>query len=316
MALFNRTETPLSIDLPKGAADQPSWMRVGGIAIVGFVIGVAWPKIMGVRLGPNGPGESAANRAAAASSGADAKGASGEAPAAVHAAPNTPALPGEAGTAAPATAGSGVDVSVKNGVLISCKTEDGATLKGRACGTVLFDAIAHPRIQRLSQCPAARGAEGKLAVTFNLDFRTNRPTFGVGKATTVANPDALVACLKSAFESVSLSAVGHEHPMYAVLYTATFSSSSRGGSPASANQGVAPAIPAIAAVTPASDDPTAELVWEVTLVRDQPKNGQIVGRLLRGTKVRLGAAQNGWYPVRYGKEFQSEGFIYRAAIGR
>ncbi|MEO6577222.1 MAG: SH3 domain-containing protein, partial [Polyangiaceae bacterium] len=54
-----KADAPLILDLPKPAADQPSWMKVGAIAAIGFVIGVAWPKLTGVRLGPAAPGESA-----------------------------------------------------------------------------------------------------------------------------------------------------------------------------------------------------------------------------------------------------------------
>jgi hypothetical protein len=279
-------------------------MRIGGIAVVGFVIGIAWPKVMGVKLGPNAPQETAAaTTAPAASAGAP------EQPAA----PATPAAAAVSANPVPAAAAGAAmaDVAVKNGVLISCRTEDGATLKGRACGSVNFDGIAHPRIKRLAQCPAARGVEGRLGVTFNLDFRTNRATFVAGKSSTAQNADALLACLKPAFETVSLSAVDHEHPKYAVLYNVTFSAAS--GTTAAAKPTPAEAAPAAVA---AADDATAQIVWEVAIVRDQPRTGQITGRLPRGSKVKLGPAKDSWYPIKFGESFGSEGWIYRAAIGR
>jgi uncharacterized protein YgiM (DUF1202 family) len=41
-----------------------------------------------------------------------------------------------------------------------------------------------------------------------------------------------------------------------------------------------------------------------------------VARLQRGTKVKVGAGQDGWYRVQYGSDFTSEGWVYRGAIGK
>jgi hypothetical protein len=60
----------------------------------------------------------------------------------------------------------------------------------------------------------------------------------------------------------------------------------------------------------------SQVVWEVAIVRDTPKTGQVVGRLQRGTKVRVGVMQDGWYRVRYGSGFTSEGWVYRGSIGK
>jgi hypothetical protein len=46
---------PPAVEAPAGAADTPSWTRVGVIAAIGFVVGVAWPRLAGVRLGPSLP---------------------------------------------------------------------------------------------------------------------------------------------------------------------------------------------------------------------------------------------------------------------
>jgi hypothetical protein len=43
------------VEMPSLAADTPSWTRVGIIAVIGFVAGVAWPRLAGVRLGPSLP---------------------------------------------------------------------------------------------------------------------------------------------------------------------------------------------------------------------------------------------------------------------
>ena len=53
--VFRKADGPLSVQIPRPAADRPSWSRVGVIAAVGFIVGVAWPRLAGVRLGPSVP---------------------------------------------------------------------------------------------------------------------------------------------------------------------------------------------------------------------------------------------------------------------
>jgi hypothetical protein len=52
------------------------------------------------------------------------------------------------------------------------------------------------------------------------------------------------------------------------------------------------------------------------LVRDVPKTGAVVARLPRGTKVKIGVIKDGWYAVKFGDGFASDGFVYRGALGR
>ena len=70
------------------------------------------------------------------------------------------------------------------------------------------------------------------------------------------------------------------------------------------------AAPAAVGETP------AQVVWETALVRDAPRSGQIVARLQRGTKLKLGTAKDGWYPIKFGSDFASDGWVYRGAIGK
>jgi hypothetical protein len=43
------------VEVPSSASDAPSWARVGIVAALGFIVGVAWPRLAGVRLGPGLP---------------------------------------------------------------------------------------------------------------------------------------------------------------------------------------------------------------------------------------------------------------------
>jgi hypothetical protein len=160
------------VDAPSPAADNPSWTRVGVIAAIGFVVGVAWPRLAGVRLGPSLPDETASPIATASAS---------------------------------ATA------------------------------------------------PAPEASS-------------------VGAAAAVQNPPPSAAVPTS--EPSATSA-----PSAAVLKA-------------------------------------AQVEWEVALIRDSPKSGKVVARLPRGSQVRVGPVKDGWYPVTYGSDYSSEGWVYRGAIGR
>jgi hypothetical protein len=198
-------------------------------------------------------------------------------------------------------------VLAQKGVVMSCKTTDGESLKGAGnCGTLSgFDALVQPRVKRLAYCPGAQGISGKMSVYFTLDFVRNKISIGYGKVT-IPNKDTLEGCLRMSFDSVSLNAVAHDNPLYGVYYGVTFTP----------RDSVAAATPAPVATEPDAPAATAQVAWEVAIVRDAPRTGQVVARLQRGTKVHVGAGQDGWFRVQFGNDFASDGWVYRGAIGR
>ena len=64
-----RKDAPLAVEVPASDRDKPGWVKVGVIAAVGFIVGIAWPRVMGIRLGPAAPGGSAAAASASAQAG-------------------------------------------------------------------------------------------------------------------------------------------------------------------------------------------------------------------------------------------------------
>jgi hypothetical protein len=313
---MNRRPT---IEIPTPSEDRPAWIKVGIIALLGFVIGVAWPRLAGVRLGPVAPPDVASAAAPAASSPV------GHAEPSAASAPPTPSAPQvQAAVPPPAVSAAAptVDipqVTVNRGIVLSCKTDDGDVKKGfAACGSIGFDALAQPRLKKLAACPAALGATGKLSVVFNIDFPTNRVAVEIGKSSTVANLDGFAACIKPAFQGVSVGALDHEAPHYALLYSLAFAPRNATAG-ASTPSGAVPVAQGASGTAPAgadTDDGTAQVVWEVAIVRDTPRTGQVLARLQRGTKIHLGQGQEGWYRVKYGTDFSNEGWVYRGAIGR
>jgi hypothetical protein len=180
-------------------------------------------------------------------------------------------------------------------------------MKGADCGTLPgLDSLVMPRLRKLAECPDAAGASGKVHFVVHLDFPRGGLGVDLGRGHAVSSPDGLLACAKADVAGLGVTTVQHENPRYSVAYTVTFS----GGAPAPGSASAPPR----AGGEPAEG--SAQVVWEVAIVRDAPKTGKVVARLQRGAELHLGAAKDGWYPIKFGDGFASEGWIYRGAIGR
>ncbi len=307
---FRKADGPLAVQVPSPAADRPSWLGVGTIAAAGFLIGVAWPRLAGLR-----PGASVPDGASASVCGAvrpEASGVSSVSAPVVLTAPRAAVAPP---AAAAATAAGGVRVSVARGTVFACKTPSGDSLKGNECGTLPgLDALVQPRLRKLSDCPEAAATNGKLRLVVRADFGRGALTVDLGREHGVATAEPLLACAKSALGSVTLEGIAHENARYSVAYGVTFAPpSAPAAAPVTAPEADAPAV---ARAAPEVGDGTALVEWEVAIVRDTPKTGKVVARLPRGTPLRVGAAKDGWYPAKYGDGFASDGWVYRGAIGR
>ncbi len=328
-----RKDPPLAVQLPTPDRDSPAWVKVGVIAAVGFVLGVAWPRVMGVKLGPSAPGEAAA---AAASAAASAK-AAGRAPEAPPASVNAKSAAGAPSSSAMATGSSAASaavpsgppqVSVQRGSVIACKTSDGESKKGKECGALAgLDNVVPPHLRKLATCSAAEGQTGKLSFVATAVFPSGGLSWDVGKSSTVGNLEGITNCLKTHFSGVTATGVAHEHNRYTVAYSVTFAPGAiEAATPTKAEKADKnakdPEPSDKGAKEDKSDAPAAapggeaSVGWEVALVRDVPKTGAVVARLPRGSKVKLGAMKDGWYAIKYGDAFGSEGFVYRGAIGR
>jgi hypothetical protein len=311
--LSRKADGPLEVQIPRPADDHPSWTRVGVIAAIGFIVGVAWPKLAGVRLGPSLPADATSATASAGPPGG------AEPPSAA------PAQPVPAAIATPSTAAAPVvnvpvattpSVAVGHGVVFACKTSAGDSLKGGDCGTLAgLDSVVMPRLRKLAECADAAGETGKLHLVVHLDFPRGGVGVDLGRGQGVSSADALLACAKSDVAGASLAGIAHDNPRYSVAYSVSFGSG--GGTPAGGAESGAstPGTPSTPAATGAVDG-DAQVVWEVAIIRDAPKTGKIVARLQRGTQIHIGAARDGWFPVRYGDGFSSDGWVYRGAIGR
>jgi hypothetical protein len=306
---MSRKDPPLQVELPRAVDDKPVWSRVGLIAAAGFVLGVAWPHLAGVRLGPNPPSDA---RPAIADTAAPATAAPTAAPSVVA------AVPSAAPSAEPAS--NQQLVVVGPGTIQRCF--DAKRKRLDDCGELEFDPIATPRLQALANCPSALGLEGQLSIGFDIDFKKKQVHVAKGKKTTLPSStvQGVLQCAAREFANVELTDVPHEHPRYSLLYTATFHppgkhptaavAPANGEGPAEKQGDAGDA--AGTTTSEASASGTATVRWDTALIRKEPKDGGIAARAVRGTRLTIVGRRGDWYRVEVGKK---TGWVYRGAIG-
>jgi hypothetical protein len=203
-------------------------------------------------------------------------------------------------------------VALSSGKVSSCRNAKGKVID--SCDAPDFDTVASLRLRALGKCPAAQGLNGKLSIGFDLDFNRNRVKLVRGKTTTL--PAAAVAsiwqCLETEFQKARLDDVTHQHARYTIFYTAQF-----------VPPGKAPDIETAPEKSDAGDSEDkkpkeqslgpGQVVYDTVLVRDEPKEGKVVARLVRGTRVDLLSRKGGWYKIRFGDR---EGWVYRGSIAQ
>jgi len=313
------------VQMPVPAEDRPSWAKIGVITLIGFAVGVTWPRFVGVRVGPHLPQPSPDSSVAIAESErAGRAGAPALQPSATPEVHDGVAHGESAALVAPPTPSaaatpSAFSVSVGRGVVISCRTSEGETLRGADCGrTSSLDRVVAKGLQKLSECPSLADKPDKLRLVVRADFVRSTMAISGRKG---AAAEGLVACAKSALEGVSLETVAHVNPRVTVNYTVTFDT--QAPAPPSEQASAPSERPTAPSERPSpprdetgNANHTAQVVWDVALVRDSPRTGRVTARLKQGTVIHVGSAQDGWFPAKYGDAFAQEGWIYGEAIGR
>jgi hypothetical protein len=304
---MRRPDAPLFVEIPAPFGDRPAWGKVGIVAACGFVLGIAWPRLTSTRIAPHPPGEGASSAAAVITASPPAG--SGEAPAGIA---RVAALATSAAVAPAGSAAKEGRIAVGHGSILHCR-DQGEDAGPEECDPLEFDPVALPKIKALAQCPASAGAVGKLSIGFDVDFRRKEVRVLSGKSTTLPREkaEALVKCADTAFDKVSLAEIPHKHRRYLIFYTATFAGADKTVEPTAEK----PAVEGPVAGTTTSESAAsgfATVAWDVVLVRDAPKTGAVVGRIMRGSKVKVVAHQGEWYRVTFGT---IEGWVYRGTIG-
>lgn len=297
---MSRRQPALKVEIPTPGSTPVRLGKVGLIALVGFGIGIAWPRLAGVRLVPQLP-------SAPAAASQDLSGAPDEPPAAsavASARAPAPAQPPPVDTSA-----SGIQPPVVGEMQVtSCRDAGGGRIQ--TCDAVDFDRVARARLSSLDGCDVARRASGVLSLGFELDFATERVTkVTSGKASSIDETvlKALLDCYRRSFANVSLVGIPHQHQRYSVFYRVELKAAHE-EAPAVAGNAAAPA-----SITPASG--MATVSWETALVRSAPdRDSKVVARVLSGTRVGVTGRSGDWYRVKYDAKGR-EGWVFRTSIG-
>lgn len=259
--------------------EEGSLGRVGIIALVGFVIGIAWPRLAGVSLVPEAPVDE-----------------------------ETASLEEESTEAAQAAAEPEVieltpedRLGVGPAQVTSCEDSDGK--KQSRCDTPDVDSIIHPHLIALLGCPAATGVFGTLSLGFKMDFKAKKvssPTSGRSTSLPAATTKELLRCAEKEFQSVAVREIPHEHESYQIYYALDFKTPEA-------------AAEAKTSVTPASGQATVQ--WHSAQVRKAPEQeAEVQARLLSGARVVVTGRMGEWYRVKYDAKGR-EGWIHGAALG-
>jgi hypothetical protein len=311
-----KSERPLTVDIPRPGADQPIWSRVGIVGVLGFLIGIAWPKVAGVKIGPAVPADLAAKVEAATGGSARAK---------PSAAPTASASASAGLPAAPPSASSGAEpedkpaanqelVVVGPGKIVRCS--DRKDKKIDDCEKLLFDPIAVKRLKKLSECTSAVQLSGKMTIGFEVDFGRKEVVVKKtkkGNSLPSSTISGIVQCAGREFGNVSLEEVPHKHRRYVLEYPLTFYPPGKhpeGAGGEGAGDGSEPAAGSTANEAEASG--TAIVAQDSVILRKEPKDGDPVHRVVRGTKVKILGKQGDYYKVEAGSK---SGWVYRGAIG-
>jgi hypothetical protein len=289
-----------AIVVPSPADEQPRFGRVGAIAAVGFIVGVAWPSLARLELVPQPPTDS---------------GLSAPSPSGSLAGIGS-ALPESAPASAPAPKAVGPKVRLVD--VVSCVDADGK--KRQKCDAPALDAALVEPLKGLLACDGADGQSGALSLGFDIDFGTGSIShFTVGRSTTLdtALARSLADCAKSKLTQIDVSAIEHGYASYRVFYLIEFSRAA-----ADPERTVAvPELPPAGSANPPTvegelqgQSGRATVTWDVAIVRKVPKDGAIVARVLGGTRVVVTGRQGDWYRVKYNAK-GDEGFVFKSAIG-
>ncbi len=274
--------------------------RVGIIAVVGFAIGIAWPRLAGVKLVPSAPVPATVEASARELTGAPVP------------KPTEAQAPGP--SAAPAEKTAGDRVQVSDVQIASCKNEHGK--RSQSCDKVDFDGVAREHLRELSACPGTEAASGVLSLGLELDFEADKiKSIQSGKSTSLDQPqvERLLGCARERFANVSLVGIKHEQASYMLFYRLDLVAQSGAGGGTSDADSVAPSESPEPELAPASGRATVS--WDVALVRAQPaRDGEVRARVLNGTRVVVTGKSGDWFRIKYDAR-GSQGWVYRTAIG-
>jgi len=309
-----KKEAPLKVRIPARAEDRPVLSRVGIVAVLGFVAGIAWPKLLGAKLGPDVPG---GPRTTETTSPADL------APGPESSASGVP-------DAAPApAAGEAKGITNKQRALVEsvtvkgCKDKKGKKLDDSAgCGPLDMKKAIESKLRDLGTCPEVIGLGGTMGLELEIDFDKKsirvdggEPKREDGGKIPSSTTRGILVCAAESLGALELDHVAHTMPRYALVANLRFVPPGQAAEPSAA-----PGDPKAASDDKGKDGGdaasglgTASVTWEKALLRDSPKDGKVVARVAQGGRVNILEVKDDWYLVEKGGK---KGWVYKQAIGK
>ncbi|HEY5955023.1 MAG TPA: SH3 domain-containing protein [Polyangiaceae bacterium] len=313
-----------NIVVPRPSDERPRFARIGVIAAIGFVIGVAWPGLTQVHLVPQPPSE--APPGASASAAVDpllaqaSNAVPGDASGALGAV-TAPLGPNQDPSSAREQTGASAKQTgprVRLADIISCVDADGK--KRQKCDAPALDPVLVEPLKGLLACDGVEGNTGSLSIGFDIDLGSgNLSHFTAGRSTTLdaALAHSVLECAKGKLTHVDVSNVEHAYAHYRVFYIVEFQRSSDAGkrrNPQEPSEQQAAQAPTGTEGELQGQSGRATVTWDVAIVRQAPKDGALVARVLGGTRVIVTGRQGDWYRIKYNAK-GDEGFVFKSAIG-
>jgi hypothetical protein len=277
-----------SVSVPTEQEDKPRLARVGIVAAVCFVVGIAWPTLAGVRLVPEPPTKSddKAHKASPRPKRAPEEESTAE----------VPAMKVEAQAAVEKP-----KLQIDEPLIVNCRDKDERRLN--ECDKPDFDPVANNRLMALLGCEAAGSPQGVLSIGFDLDFDSKKiKRILRGKSTTLddSTADALIECAKREFMSATLEGVAHTHAHYLVFYAVHFTGD-QSAEPVEVGEPVVEA------------SGKATVIWNSARLRERPEDGDVKATLMYGAEVVVTGRQGDWYRVKYDAK-GNEAWVHKNAL--
>lgn len=251
--------------------------KVAWVAAIGFLIGVAWPRIFGVTLVPEAPLREATSKE--------------EDPAGP-----VPADPGEQKQLAPADL-----LEISEPLVTSCRDSAGKPVK--LCNDVNFDDLFHAPLLSLTTCPGASGVFGTLSLGFEVSFadqKVRKLESGKSSNLPAVVLAQLLRCAEEQLGAVPLGKTQASAASYTVFYKLLFKSAE---------------VAASEAESTVSASGIATVEWRTALVREEPEGeAKVVARVLAGARLTVTGRRGDWYRVKYDAKGR-EGWTHGAALG-
>ncbi len=278
---------------------RPAYVKVVTFAAAGLVIGLLWPWIAGVHIGPSLPGEKGGKPAKSA-----------KVASASSAAPKvTKAVAVSKPAARQPTQTNKQRVVVGEGRIERCYHRK-KKLDPEECGRLKVNRVLVPPLKQLASCPSALGLKGEIRAGFELRFGKKKKEIRVldGKAKGLPRSTVrgIERCIADFMRNVSLEEVTHKYPRYRIYYSLNFY-------PPGTEIETEPTDDEPEDPEAAAARGLATVVWDSALVRNEPRVGKVISRLVRGTQVKILGRRKDWYRVRVSGK---DGWVYRGALGR